>query len=131
MFEKYFFEVPLHLQPGIDSGILTRFGAIIKNTQTGKIVAHLQETGVGQQVISSLASSPFSALETVSSLAANAQLVQLKKMVKSLQVLQYANLGIGLAGIGVTVVGFAVVSKKLNNIKETVERLSKEGLNNC
>lgn len=64
-------------------------------------------------------------------MAANAQLVQLKKMVKSLQVLQYANLGIGLAGIGVTVVGFAVVSKKLNNIKETVERLSKEGLNNC
>lgn len=124
MFEKFIFESPLRLQPAIDSRVLKRFGAIIKDTQTGKIVAHVQETSLGQQLIGSLTGSPFSALDTASSLVANAQLAQLKKMVEGLQVLQYANLGVGLAGIGVSVVGFAVVSKKLNNIKQSLEKLS-------
>lgn len=124
MFEKYLFQVPAEFQYGIATKSLERFGAIIKDSQTGKIVAHLQETSLGQQLVSSLTGSPFSALDTASSLVANAQLAKLKKMVEGLQVLQYANLGVGLAGIGVSVVGFAVVSKKLSSIKQTLEKLS-------
>lgn len=124
MFEKYIFQIPAKFQYGVATNALKRFGTIIKDTQTGKIVAHVQETGLGQQLVSSLTGSPFSALNTASSLVANAQLAQLKRMVEGLQVLQYANLGVGLAGIGVSVVGFAVVSKKLNSIKQTLEKLS-------
>ncbi|PCM45959.1 hypothetical protein [Marinobacter sp. ANT_B65] len=124
MLNEFTFKIPEILMSGIADGSLTKFGAIIKNTQTGKIVAHVQETGLGQQIFSSLASSPFSPLEAVSSLAANAQLSQLKRMVEGLQVLQYANLGVALTGVAVTVVGFAVVNKKLNSIQSSIERVS-------
>ncbi|SOB74720.1 hypothetical protein SAMN04488490_0245 [Marinobacter sp. LV10R510-11A] len=124
MLNEFTFKIPEFLMPGIADRSLTRFGSIIKNTQTGKIVAHVQETGLGQQIFSSLASSPFSPLEAVSSLAANVQLGQLKRMVEGLQVLQYANLGVALTGVGVSVVGFAVVNKKLKNIQSSIERVS-------
>lgn len=124
MFEKYIFQVPMHLQPLLESGALERFGAIIKESGTGKIVAHLQQTGAGEQVIGSLMGSPFSGLNAASSLVANAQLASLKRLVEGLQVLQYANLGIGLAGIGVSVAGFAIVNKRLTGIQRTLEQLA-------
>lgn len=124
MFEKYIFQIPMQLQPLVESGALERFGTIIKDSGSGRIVGHLQQTGAGQQVISSLMGSPFSGLDTVSSLAANAQLAGLKRMVEGLQVLQYANLGVGLAGIGVSIAGFAIVNKKLTSIQQTVEQLA-------
>jgi hypothetical protein len=124
MVNELTFKVPEFLMSGIASGDLTRFGSIIKNSQTGKIVAHVQETGLAQNIFSSLASAPFSPLETISSLAANAQIHQLKRMVESLQILQYANLGVALVGVGVSVAGFAVVNKRLNTIQSSIERLS-------
>jgi hypothetical protein len=124
MFEKFLFEIPKHLEFGLASGRLERFGTVIKSVETGKIVAHIQETGVGQQLMSSIVGSPFSALDTASSLVANVQIARMRKMVESLQMLQYANLGIAFAGIGVSVVGFAVVSKKLNSITQSIEVLS-------
>lgn len=124
MFEKYIFQVPKHLQPLVESGALERFGTIVKDSGTGKIVGHLQQTGAGQKIMGSLVGSPFSGLDTVSSLAANAQLAGLKRMVEGLQLLQYVNLGIGLAGIGISVAGFAIVNKKLTSIQQTVEQLA-------
>ena len=126
MFEKYIFQVPTEFRYGIATKSLERFGSIIKDTHTGKIVAHLQETSLGQQLVGSLTGSPFSALDAASSLVANAQLARLKKMVEGLQMLQYANLGVGLAGIGVSVVGFAVVSKRLSSINQSLEKLSRK-----
>ncbi|WP_336366878.1 hypothetical protein [Marinobacter sp. C2H3] len=124
MLEKYIFEVPLRLQPLVDAGVLQRVGAIIKDTSSGRIVAHMQQTGMGQQLVGSLIGSPFNVLNTASSLVANAQLAGLKRMVEGLQILQYANLGVGLVGMGVTVAGFAIVNKKLTRIEKTVEELS-------
>lgn len=121
------FEVPAHFAAAINSGSIVRAGALLKDSGTGKIVAHLQETGLAQQLMDSAVSSPFSplqALNTPSSLAANLQLVQLNKMVEGLQILQFANLGATAAGIGVSVIGFALMNKKLNSMQAQIAAFS-------
>ena len=124
MINQFVFKIPEALGPGIIDGSLKQFGTIIKDTQTGKIVAHMQETGLGQQLFSSLVSSPFSPLDTISSVAGNFQIAQLKRLVEGLQILQYANLGVALTGVGVSVVGFAVVNSKLKRIESSIEKVS-------
>lgn len=126
MLNNILFEIPKNLAPGIANGTLQRFGTIIKSVDSGKVVAHLQETGAGQKLVGSLVGSPFSPLDAVSSLAANVQIAQVTKMVEALKVLQYANLGVAFAGIGVSVVGFAVVNRKLNSIQQSIEMLSQK-----
>lgn len=106
-----------------------RFGAIIKEHATGKIVAHVQETGLAQKILNAAGVSPFSplgALNAASSVGANVQLVQLKRMVESLQMLQFANLGVSIAGIGVSAVGFALMNKKLNSIVDQLGAFSEK-----
>lgn len=114
------FEIPAKYTGDIVSGTLIRAGALLKDTSSGQIVAHLQETGLAQKLISSTVSSPFSPLQVLSapsSLAANIQLVQLKAMVEGLQILQFVNLGATMAGIGVSAMGFALMNKKLNGLQ--------------
>lgn len=107
--------------PGIykDNPLVERFGAIIKEKATGHIVAHVQETGLAQRLLNAAGVSPFSplgALNAASSAGANIQLVQMKRLVEGLQILQFANLGVSIAGLGVSAVGFALMNKKLNSI---------------
>lgn len=126
MLAKLIFEVPAKFAAGLADGSLVRIGALIKDSGTGNIVAHIQESGLGQQLASSALGSPFSSLNTASSLAANVQLGQLQTMVAGLQMLQYANLGVALTGVGVCVAGFAVVNKKLKNIESGIAKLSQK-----
>jgi len=114
------FEVPAKYAVDVVSGALVRSGALLKDSSSGQIVAHLQETGLGQRLISSAVNSPFSptyALAAPSSLAANAQLVQLKGMMESLQMFQFANLAATVAGIGVSAIGFVMMNKKINGLQ--------------
>ncbi len=123
------FSIPTEFIAGIADGSLIRIGTLLKDSGTGRIVAHIQETGVAQQLFSGISSSPFSplnALTFASSGYANVQLSQLKTMVESLQVLQYVNLGISIAGIGVSVIGFAMMNKRLNNIEGHISDLSEK-----
>jgi len=114
------FEVPAKFAGELASGSIVRVGALLKDTGSGQIIAHLQETGLAQNLLNSAVSSPFSPLQvlnTPSSLLANVQLAQLKSMVEGLQMLQFANLGATVAGIGVSAIGFALMNKKLNGLQ--------------
>ena len=105
------------------SGEIVRFGSLLKESASGKIAAHLQETGMLQQVLSQadiLPFSPVSALNAVSSIGANFQLHQLTNLVQTLQILQFASLGLSIAGIGVSVTGFAIMNKKLNALQDQI-----------
>lgn len=117
------FEVPAYYAAKLHSGTLIRAGALLKDSASGRIVAHLQETGLAQNLISSAISSPFSPISALSSVAANAQLVQIKAMIEGLQILQFVNLGATIAGIGVSAIGFALMNKKLNGLQATVDSL--------
>lgn len=108
------------------SGEIVRFGALLKDSVSGKVVAHLQETGMLQQVLSQVSVLPFSpvsALNAMSSVGANFQLHQLTNLVQTLQMLQVATLGLSIAGIGVSVTGFAIMNKKLNALGDQISLL--------
>jgi hypothetical protein len=132
------FEVPSQFAASILDGSAVRIGTLIKDTASGKVLAHVQETGLAQQLMSSGSLQPFSlpkiptnpmsfvadAANLASSAYANVQLNHLTKLVENLQILQFANLGFTLAGIGVSAVGFAVVIKRLNRVEKSIAELS-------
>lgn len=124
------FEVPLKYVAGLADGSILRFGTILKDAGTGRILAHVQETGVAQQLLGNFGGSLFSPLTSLgtlgSSLYANAQLSQLKQLVHTLQALQFASLGVAVAGIGVSAIGFTLMNKKLNGIQAQLSALPQE-----
>ena len=118
------FEIPAKYAGDLASGSLVRAGALLKDTSSGQIVAHLQETGLAQKLINKAVISPFSplqALNTPASLVANAQLMQLKAMVEGLQTLQFVNFGATVAGIGLSAMGFVLMNRKLNSLQSQME----------
>lgn len=118
------FEVPAMFAAQLSNGSLVRAGALLKDASSGQIVAHLQETGLAQNILGNIVGSPFSPISALSSAAANVQLVQIKAMLEGLQILQYANLGATVAGIGVSAIGFALMNKKLNGLQRTTDKLA-------
>lgn len=127
------FSIPAEFAVGLSDGSLIRIGTLLKESATGKIVAHVQETGLAQQLLSGIGIPHFSpltaaseCLNLASSGYANVQLAQLKTMVEGLQTLQFANLGISVAGIGVSAIGFAMINKRLKGIEDQISDLDKK-----
>ena len=122
------FTIPAEYEAALKSGAVERFGAILKDSATGQIVAHLQESGRYADLCGSLvgkvvgATSP---LSTLSSLAANQQLAQLKQMVESLEMLGFTNLVVSVVGIGINVAGFALMNKRLDQLSRQIADLDK------
>lgn len=121
-------EVPEALLVGVKSGQYSDYGSIIKSVSNGQIVGHLQEAGGLSKLAGMSGSGPLGLL------AGGVQMVQ-NEQIKSgigrievgmgmLQSLGVANLALGAAGIGVSVAGFAVVSRKIDHVKKAVETLA-------
>lgn len=133
MMNDILFSIPSQFLSGIADGSLVRIGALIKHVGTGHVLGHLQETGLAQQLLGGLSVAPFtplgaaaSVIDAASSVYGNVQLSQIKSMMETMQTLQYANLGIALAGIGISVIGFSIISKKLNGIETQLMKVSKQ-----
>ena len=126
------FSLPLQFASGLADGSIIRIGTLLKDTGTGRILAHVQESGLAQKLFMGSAGIPpftpvgaaLKGIEVASSLAANAQLYQLKGMVENLQLLQYANIGISAAGLGVSVIGFVLINKKLKSLELDISQIS-------
>lgn len=124
------FELPAQFIQGIATGDIIRYGAILKDADTGRIVGHLQESGIAQSLLSQTISSATSPLSFVSSIANTGasiytavQVHQLKAMMETLQALQMATLGVSLIGVGVSVAGFLYMRKRFNSLDNRVEKL--------
>ncbi|GAB2518658.1 hypothetical protein [Microbulbifer agarilyticus] len=115
------FDVPAKYIAGLEQGSLTRIGALIKDASSGQIVAHVQETGALGNLVHSGLCGALSPLTAVSSVGSNIQLAQLKSMVEGLQVLQFANLGATVAGLGISCAGFAVLNSRVRTLQERLE----------
>jgi len=122
------FQVPTEFASRIADGSVSRFGTILKDTGTGRILGHLQETGLAQKVLSCFSTNPASSISSLisagSSIYANVQLSQIKQMVESLKLLQFANLGAAAIGIGVSVTGFVILNRRLHQIENRIDQLS-------
>lgn len=131
MLHELMFSIPGKFAAGLLDGSIVRYGTVLKDAGSGRILAHIQETGLAQQLLSNVgihSFTPLGAILTGANIAssgyANVQLHQLKGMVEAMQVLQYANIGIAAAGLGVSAIGFAVINRRLKGIKNDIEKLS-------
>lgn len=130
MFGQIPFDLPLRFLPGLATGDIVRYGAILKDAGTGQILGHLQESGIGQSLISqalSFAASPLSlaspVVNTGSSIYTAIQVRQLKAMMDALLALQVATLGVSLVGVGVSVAGFLYMRKRFNSLDVRFDKL--------
>lgn len=124
------FEIPAELLGRVASGELVRYGTILKDAVTGQIVRHVQQTGVAQSVLSSVASGPFAPVSMLANLAnvganiyTGVKINQLQVMMQLLQSLQVATLGVSLVGVGVSVAGFYYMHRRLNALEKRLDDL--------
>jgi len=123
------FDIPASFAAQLASGDIVRVGALLKDGATGRILAHLQETGALQSALTHLSPSAFSPLGLVNTVLEGAntfQLHQLTGMVQGLQTLGMATLGVGVLGIGVSVAGTVLLSRRMTQLQQEVEQLRHE-----
>jgi hypothetical protein len=128
---------PSRFMGDIYSGRVVRYGAILKDAVSGQIVGHLKETGLMSSILTDLMCPPLSvALETLNvagHLATNLQLRGLRKSVDDIQktldglklTTNIAALA-SVAGLGVSIVGFALINKRLSKIDSKLDDVAGE-----
>ena len=136
------FEVPKQFRIDVAAGDVIRRGALLQDAASGRILAHVQETGGLQRLIIDLATStrPFNPVDTALGIFNVVQNEQIKKrlnvmqgMMSTLQAIQLATLISSFVGIGVTVASTAIIlsrlkaiSNDLGAILEKIDRLPTE-----
>ncbi len=129
------FGIPNELAFDYAAGAIQRYGSILKSAETGRIVGHLQETGMLQSLLSNATAvplGPVSAAAQVGGAVANlVQNQQIKKkidvmqeMMGSLQTVQIASLVTSVAGIGVTVASTAIMLNRMAAIRRDVQDIA-------
>jgi len=124
------YKIASEFLPGWASGQYELFGAILKDTTTGQIVAHVQQTGILDQGMSLLAtlSNPVSTAATVAGLVQNhnisGKLADIQASMGAMQSLQVAGLVASGVGIGVTVASTAIILKRLGGIEAGLSTLA-------
>jgi hypothetical protein len=126
------FEVPPHLAAQLAPGVLKRSGALLRETSSGRIVAHLQETTGLLQTAAGLLG-PVKVAQLAAQGVQIYQNEQIKAGLALVQQLGIANLALTGVGIGVNIAGFAILSAKLSRIERelgglaaAVERLGRK-----
>jgi len=134
LISQILFEIPAFYEMAVRSGSLIQIGGLLKDAASGKIVAHLQESGLAHSLIGTAmlgVTSPVSlGLSAVSQLAnigtgiyTAVQINQLKTMIEGLQSLQIATLGVSLLGVGVSVAGFLYMRRRFNAVDKRIDKL--------
>jgi hypothetical protein len=120
------YRVPDALIADWASGRATLVGAILKDTATGTIVGHIQQTNVLNNLISNavssfgdLASKGFSPLEIIN-------VVQNEQLKQKLDVMREGMVILQNLHLGVSIVGFAVLAKRLRTIETRLDLISQQ-----
>src|SRR5262245_44186969 len=105
----------------IADGAARRIGATIRDTGSGKILAHVQETGLMQSLAgANPAGLVLTGARLASSIVANVQLEQVRRMLGGLRMLTGATLAVSAVGVGVSAAGFALVLRRLGHLERLV-----------
>lgn len=118
---QYLMSVPMSLLAQVSSGAAKVDGAMVKSAGSGKILAHLQQSG---KLANALSGGPVGAaaavVDAASSIAGNVQLEQIKGMLSTLQVVAGVGAAASILNLGVSVGGFALVLRRLDKINERI-----------
>jgi hypothetical protein len=117
------FSVPGKFTVQILSGEVRRVGVNLINSQSGRIVGHVQEAGTLASKLAGGFNPLLQAGQLASSVAANVQLQQVKAMLGTLQLVSSATLAVSAINLGVSAVGFIVLSRKLDGLSGQINRL--------
>ena len=123
------YKIPPELLDRFVDGSATLFGAIIKDSSTGRILGHVQQTGIAQQLLGramDMATGGFSPLDVVSVI----QNEQIERGIRLLQdgmilmrPLQYGTLALSGLNLGVAVAGFALMEKRLRGMQKQLDKI--------
>lgn len=127
------YKIPESLVAGYQSGQFQLFGSILKDTANGRIIGHVQQTGIldtftrsALQAVQAPLTGGFSPLGVVS-IWQNGQISgRLRDMQGTLGLLQNMQIGtlaVSGVGLGISVAGFALVLNKLKGITSHLETL--------
>ncbi len=121
---QYLMQVPVTMLTAVSRGSAVVDGAMVKSARTGKILAHLQQSG---KLANVFAGGPVggvsAAVQAASSLAANVQLEQIKGMLSTLQVIAGVGAAAAILNLGVSVGGFALVLNRLKKLEKRFDTL--------
>ena len=111
-------EVPARFLADMVSGAVVRYGCILKDAASGRIVGHLKEVGQATVLLSRL---PLPSLGMVAQvgqwLDTHAQLRHIQTALSQLQLIGTVGAVAGVAGLGVSVAGFALVLNRLDRLE--------------
>lgn len=124
------FSIPKSFFGKVASGAVKRAGANLHDAASGQIVGHLQEAGdLASRMPVPKGLNPFTVVTEVvntgSQLVENVQNEQIKDLLEGLQMMTGATLALSAINLGVSSVGFAMMSKKLDALKGDLKRLEK------
>jgi len=118
------FEIPTQFRAAVAAGDLITNGALLKDAVTGRIVAHLQETGALQKALhSGLSFDPTGATGLIGiaqNAAITSKLNAMQSMLGTMQMLQVATLASSVIGIGVTAASTAMILNRLNQVDKAI-----------
>ena len=134
-------ETPAKFIAEMAAGRIVRYGAVLKNVGTGQIVGHLKEIGDMGSILASLVSSPLKIANSVNPLgfvtdgighALNAYQIrgvqrsvdEVKNLVEGLQLVTNIAAISSVAGLGISIGGFALVNNKLKKIDEKIDGIA-------
>lgn len=117
--------LPSHLRADWAAGSLHRVGMLVFRRGEPGIVAHLVETSALQQMAPSLLSAtpPGVALEAAKFAVGTVQNEQIKAGIEVLKSLQLTNLALSGAGLGVSILSYVLLEKRLGRIEEKVDAM--------
>jgi len=116
--------VPASLLAHVETGAAYVSGALVKDSASHQILAHLQPTSrLSQWVFDVGMAGPLAPLEVASSLGANAQLLEIRGMLETLQTVASVGAVASVLNLGVSIGGFAMVLTSLRRMEGTMDKL--------
>lgn len=114
-------QIPAQFLDSMSRGIAIRYGCVIKEVATGRILGHLKEVGTWANAASSIPVSPVTtALQIGQWVDTHSQLCVIRQTLDQLKLISSVGAAASVIGLGVSVAGFALVLRRLDRLETNV-----------
>jgi hypothetical protein len=118
-------EIPAHLLQGVLNGAFIRIGCTVREVATGQIVAHLKELSGFSKLLCEFPFNPLlggadTLLQFGQWMDTHSQLKHMQGLLQKLQLVSTVGAVASVAGLGVSVAGFALVMRRLARLEQNL-----------
>ena len=121
------FEVPAQFLTAVKEGDLVQKGALLKDVATGRIVAHMQESGAMQKILETGVSFDPTGISSLIGVAQTVAIVgklnTMQSMIGTMQILEGFSLAASVIGMGVTAASTAMILSRLAQVDKELGRI--------